>query len=238
MKVAKDRKSSVLESNAIHHRVDSLTGIAALLSIAASNIFPAFAGMDALGGLVISYLVIKAGYANTVTALQELADAAVPSDVVARVAKVAGAALAEGEGTARGEVLSVSGVKAGQNYLLDVAISLPQSTSLQSLASVEQQVRERIGAKVRGAKRVRVRFVTVESTEKGGFDAMAEFVDKPQDAAEVLDESNDEGDDGHDHGHGHTHGLGIANGSANGSANGNGHAHAAGQNGKAKDKRV
>ena len=39
MKVARERKSSVLASNAVHHRVDSLTGIVTLFAILGANFF-------------------------------------------------------------------------------------------------------------------------------------------------------------------------------------------------------
>jgi divalent metal cation (Fe/Co/Zn/Cd) transporter len=160
MKVAKERKSAVLESNAIHHRVDSLTGIAALVSIAVSNVFPTFAAMDAIGGLVISWMVISAGWGNTRSSLNELADASITDDIKAKVRKVTTETLKDST-TADFTVLDVQGTKAGQNYLIEVELlSQDDTIELRELEDVEEKIRDAVGQRVRGARRVRIRFVT------------------------------------------------------------------------------
>src|SRR6201994_1596460 len=118
MKIAKQRKSAVLESNAIHHRVDSLTGIVALSTIAISNIIPSLSSLDAVGGLLISWMVIRAGWGNTMTSLTELADASVPDEVKKTVYSVANQAVHEAFPSIA-EAREVSGTKAGQNYFFD-----------------------------------------------------------------------------------------------------------------------
>jgi divalent metal cation (Fe/Co/Zn/Cd) transporter len=159
MKVAKERKSSVLESNAIHHRVDSLTGIAALLSIALSNVFPTFSGADAFGGLVISFMVIRAGWGNTWTALSELADASFDTAVKNKVHRAATNAVVDGFPGHAVEVRGIQGTKAGQNYIIEVEIAVPHDWPVGKTRAVEEAVRTRVGEKVRGARRVRVRFI-------------------------------------------------------------------------------
>ena len=172
MKVAIERKSAVLKSNAVHHRVDSLTGIAALISIAMSNLYPTLAGMDALGGLAISFMVIRAGWGNTFTSLEELADASVSAEVKTKVHRVTEQALADSALSAA-EVRSVGGTKAGQSYLLEATVALKGSMELQELAAVERLIRERIREKVRGARRIRIRFVVADSETN---DSMDEFI--------------------------------------------------------------
>src|ERR1700712_1844829 len=87
MKVAKERKSSVLASNAVHHRVDSLTGIVTLFAILGANFLHNAAWLDPVGGLLISFLVMKAGWSNTVASLYELADRGIDEDVRTSVQK-------------------------------------------------------------------------------------------------------------------------------------------------------
>src|ERR1700712_3673203 len=142
LKVAKERKSSVLESNAIHHRVDSLTGIAALLSIAVSNIFPAFVGMDGVGGLLISWLVIRAGWGNTKTSLVELADQGIDQEVKDKVQNAATKAL-QAMQQPEIEVRKVQGIKAGQSYLLELDLAVPQDYTVVQTRAVEEAVRSR-----------------------------------------------------------------------------------------------
>ena len=192
MRVAKERKSSVLASNAIHHRVDSLTSIVALLAIGGSHVFNGAAWLDPVGGLLVAVMVIQAGYGNTVSAVYELCDAAVGDDIKASVKGAAAKALTSEEL----EVREVQGTKAGQNYLMEVEVAVPSDWTLQRMNQVEEAVRERIGSKVRGVRRVRVRFTP---KEVGNIDFTDEFI-----PAEVSPRSSPEPDAGeevlnHDH---------------------------------------
>jgi divalent metal cation (Fe/Co/Zn/Cd) transporter len=211
MKVAIERKSAVLKSNAVHHRVDSLTGIAALLSIAVSNIFPTFAGMDAVGGLLISYMVIRAGWGNTIVSLQELADKAVSDEVKEKARGEAEKAVQDCNITGA-EIKNLSGTKAGQNYLLDVTIAAPSAATIQQTADAEKVIRERIASKVRGARRIRIRFVAVEDE----FNSMDEFVTPSDSAPSSPQPEHDHDHDHHDqNGNGHSTAHKI-NGTTNG----------------------
>jgi divalent metal cation (Fe/Co/Zn/Cd) transporter len=190
MKVAKERKSAVLHSNAVHHRVDSLTGIAALVAIAVSNVFPTFVGVDALGGLIISWMVIKAGWGNTWTSLSELADASISEKTKIRVRRASSQALQE-SALDFVDVRNVQGIKAGQNYLLEVEVAVPGNRKLEDLCHIEDVIRERVGAKVRGARRVRVKFLAVDS-DRGDF--VDEFI-----SPSVSARSSPEPEEEHDH---------------------------------------
>ena len=126
MKVARERKSSVLESNAVHHRVDSLTGIVTLVAVLGANFLQNAAWLDPVGGLLISLMVIKAGFGNTLSSLYELADKSIDDDVKASIRKHALKSLKEdiSEGY-QVEVRDVGGVKSGQNYLVELELSVP-----------------------------------------------------------------------------------------------------------------
>lgn len=161
LKVAKERKSSVLASNAYHHRVDSLTAFVALLMIGGSNILNNASWMDPVGGLVISLMVVQAGWGNTRSAILELADRGVDEDIKRKVRKAATIALDEelvgNAGTV--DVRQIQGQKAGQSYLMDVELGVPEDWSVGQTQRLEDLVRNTVGAKVRGVKRVKVRFV-------------------------------------------------------------------------------
>lgn len=165
MKVAEERKSSVLASNAIHHRIDSLTSIVALFTIGGSYVFQDATWLDPVGGLLISLMVVKAGWGNTITSLLELADTTVDGDIKTSVRNAAAKslkALAEG-----GQVVirDVQGMKSGQNYLMELELAVPGSWSIHQSRAVEETVRKTVGASVRGVKRVKVRFIPVEQQE-------------------------------------------------------------------------
>ncbi|KAF2021640.1 mitochondrial metal transporter 2 [Aaosphaeria arxii CBS 175.79] len=202
LKVANERKSSVLASNAYHHRVDSLTAFVALLMIFGSNVLNNASWLDPVGGLVISLMVVQAGWGNTKAALYELADVGIEDEMRDNVRNAADKALDSinaGSAAEAVELRSVQGIKSGQNYLMDLELAVPGSWSVEQTRKTEDAVRERVGAKVRGVKRVRVRFVSKSS---GQSDYLDEFINiKP--GAALEPEEHD-----HEHNHGHSHGSG------------------------------
>ncbi|KAF2131836.1 hypothetical protein P153DRAFT_373704 [Dothidotthia symphoricarpi CBS 119687] len=198
LKVAIERKSTVLASNAYHHRVDSLTAFVALLLIAGSNVLNNASWLDPVGGLVISLMVVQAGWGNTKSALLELADVGVEDEMKDNVRKAATEAVANiTTASEQVNVRHVQGVKAGQNFLMDVELGVPGSWTVEQTRGVEDLVRERVGAKVRGVKKVRVRFVT-NSAEMPDF--MDEFI-----SGDTTAMSTSESEDEHDHDHDHEH---------------------------------
>lgn len=163
MKIAKDRKSSVLASNAVHHRIDSLTSIVALLTIGGAHVFTDASWLDPVGGLIISMMVIKAGWGNTKVSLLELADVTVDDEIKASVQKTTSKALlASVEGSEEVQIRDVQGVKSGQNYLMEIELAVPGSWSVDRIRQAEDTVRERVGSRVRGVKRVKIRFMSLE----------------------------------------------------------------------------
>jgi len=191
MKVALDKKSSVLASNAYHHRVDSLTAFVALITICASRFLDHAQWLDPVGGLIISGMIIQAGYGNTKSALLELADVGLEDEVRHQAEDAILETLQNRE--ARFEALQ--GIKSGQNFLLEVALSVPETWTLHQMKEVEAAVREDVSKKVKGSKRVTVRFVDQKSATTAFSD---EFVNESHD----QDHDNDRD---HDHDHDHTH---------------------------------
>lgn len=184
--------------------MDSLTAFVALLLIAGSNVLNNAQWLDPVGGLVISLMVVQAGWGNTKSALLELADVGVDSEMRGNVRKAATKAL-EGITLASEpvNVRGIQGVKAGQNYLMDVELGVPGTWTIEQTRGVENLVRERIGAKVRGVKKVRVRFVT-NSTEEPDF--LDEFIPGDRTGASSPEsEAEHDHDHDHDHDHGHKH---------------------------------
>lgn len=171
MKIAKERKSSVLASNAVHHRIDCLTSIVALVAIGGSHVLDGATWLDPTGGLLVSLMVIRAGWQNTRAAMLELADVGIDEEMKDSVRKATTKAISmeatSGANASLGndsvELRNVQGVKAGQNYLIDIELALPGSWTVNETRKVEDAVRERVGSKVRGVRRVKVRFVPKES---------------------------------------------------------------------------
>jgi divalent metal cation (Fe/Co/Zn/Cd) transporter len=204
MKVAKERKSSVLASNAIHHRVDSLTGIVTLLVILGANFISNAAWLDPIGGLFISLLVIKAGFSNTLSAVYELADKTIDDEVKKSVRKQVQKSLADISEGHEVELRDVSGVKSGQNYLIDLELAVPNKWTVEDVREVEEDVRFRVGNKVRGARRIRVRFVPKEADIAPKFDDFIPGDVSPKSSPEPEEDNHHDHDD-HSHGNGHHH---------------------------------
>ena len=177
----------------------------ALLLIAGSNVLNNAQWLDPVGGLVISLMVVQAGWGNTKSALLELADVGVDSEMKDKVRKTVTTALASiTTASAPINVRAIQGVKAGQNYLMDVEVSVPATWTIEQTRGVEDLVRERVGAKVRGVKKVRVRFVSNEATVP---DFQDEFISGDISGASTpgSDEHDHSHDHNHDHGHEHKH---------------------------------
>ncbi|KAF4123125.1 Divalent metal cation (Fe/Co/Zn/Cd) transporter [Geosmithia morbida] len=178
MKVARERRSSVLASNAVHHRVDSLTGIVTLVAILGANVIESAAWLDPVGGLIISSMVIHAGAVNMVDALCELADQSIDEDVKISVEKKARAAIAEFDPAGETQLRDVSGIKSGQNFMMDLEVSAPGTWNIDHAREMESAIRQRVGTDVRGVRRVRVRFVSHHEPIYNKFD---EFImDQPE----------------------------------------------------------
>jgi divalent metal cation (Fe/Co/Zn/Cd) transporter len=160
MKIAKQKKSSVLASNAVHHRVDSLTAIVALVAIAGSNVFPSASWLDPVGGLLVAAMVVQAGAGNTRAALEELADAGIDGEVKAEVTKKV---VEMGE-----EVVAVDGIKSGQNYLLTITTAVEEGTTLRDQEEAEGRIRSSV-AGISGMWKVQVRFVRKGETGQNEF---------------------------------------------------------------------
>ncbi|OOQ83891.1 cation efflux family protein [Penicillium brasilianum] len=199
MKVAKERKSSVLASNAIHHRVDSLTSIVALFTIGGSYLFQDATWLDPVGGLLISLMVIKAGWGNTITSLLELADTTVDDEIKQSVQTAAAKALKALEDGEQVVVRDVQGMKSGQNYLMDIELAVPGDWAITRSRLVEEAVRKTVGEKVRGVKRVKIRFIPAEHAE---LTFSEEFVSQDT-GANPEAHMNGNGIANHNHDHSH-----------------------------------
>lgn len=204
MKVAKERKSSVLASNAIHHRVDSLTGIVTLFAILGANFLHEAAWLDPVGGFLISLLVIKAGWGNTVSALYELADKGIDEEVKASVRKATATSFETIRDGTEVELRDIEGVKSGQNYLVDLQLAVPKSWTIEDIREVEDGVREAVGSKVRGVRRIKIRFVPKDDASSTLFDEFISGDISPRASPEPEEHDHDHDHD-HDRNHGHSH---------------------------------
>lgn len=152
-------------------------------------------------------MVVKAGWGNTGSALLELADVGVDEEIRTSVRDAATKGISQdslpkGSGDDGGaHIRDVQGVKAGQNYLMDVELVVPAAWSMEEARRVEDSVRKSVGSTVRGVRKVRIRFVPQTNNVPDFSD---EFV-----GADAYSKGNVEpeasGKDSHDHEHDHSH---------------------------------
>ncbi|KAF4301897.1 Mitochondrial metal transporter 1 [Botryosphaeria dothidea] len=208
-KVARERKSSVLFSNAMHHRIDSFTAILTAAIIMASNFATNAAWLDPVGSLIITGMVVKAGYENLFQAFSELIDVSIDDEIKSSVRRATSKALtdagmySESSDANAVQIKNVGGLKSGPNYLLELELAVPASWTIEQTNGVEDLVRARVGAKVRGAKCVKIRFVAADR-ERDGPDFLDEFI--PSDvSAKSSPGDHEEHDHHHEHEHTHEH---------------------------------
>ncbi|CAR30998.1 hypothetical protein ZYGR_0P03040 [Zygosaccharomyces rouxii] len=216
-KIAVQSNSNVLMSNAWHHRVDSLTSLVALVTISGGH-FLGLQSLDAVGGLIVSGLVIKAGGEGMVGAVKELCDQSLsPED--ARYVEVK---------LALEEALSklISNNNAGRPYGIKFLTILPSGPNLTAMSTLEVPLQK--WGNVLGIREFevvtdhircvlyknlpRLKYLNIEFVEEeqeltqDELDRMA----KPQTELPELEHKSDGSRQGHTHSHfgmgaGHTH---------------------------------
>ena len=108
------------------------------------------------------------------------------------------------------EIREIQGIKSGQNYLMDVELAIPANWSIEKTRTIEDAVRERAGSKVRGVRRIKVRFVPSENKD---LDFSDEFIGadvSPQSSPEPEEEQEQHHANPHHHHH-HQSSMGAAN---------------------------
>lgn len=147
-------------------------------------------------------MVVRAGWANTGQALLELADVGVDSEIKSSVRKAAKRSLVPATDNTQSstfpdggidevEIRDIQGVKAGQNYLMEVELAVPQYWTIQQTRIIEDAVRLNVGSKVRGVRRVKVRMVPKEGKDQDfanefiGADVSPRSSPEPEDEAEA-----------------------------------------------------
>lgn len=211
MKVAKERKSAVLASNAIHHRVDSLTSVVALVTIAGAHVITDASWLDPVGGLIISAMVVRAGCLNIFDALLELADVSIDEEMKSTIGRTVRKAIKGNPtknrpgipGAENIELKDIQGIKSGPNYLVDVELVVPRNWTVDQTSHIENVIRDYAGSKVKGLRKVRFKFT---SPNKIDDDFEDEFIDadlSPKSSPEPEEEPDHESERGNHDSHAH-----------------------------------
>ena len=175
------------------------------MTIGGAHVFSDASWLDPVGGLLISGMVIKAGWNNTKNALLELGDVTVDDEVKVAIKKAAtkvlqGDVVKDLPGVSERlavEIKEIQGVKSGQNYLMEIELAVAGDSTVEQTYAIECAVREKVGATIRGVRRLKVRFTALE---RDISDFAEEFI-----GADVSPRSSPEPEHEHLHDKEHDH---------------------------------
>ena len=129
------------------------------------------------------------------TALYELADVSIDSELTDKVDKAAKLALTE-RNLSKVEIRGVQGVKSGQNIMVEIDVGASGDLSVVKINEIEAAIRETVGRQVRGVRRVIVHFSSANKKEPAFLD---EFIARSANDSdpESSDDDDHKGSNGH-----------------------------------------
>ncbi|KAI5955947.1 MMT2 [Candida margitis] len=167
MQIAVETNSKVLVANAWHHRVDSLTAIVALLTVA-GGVFFNIAWLDSIGGMGVSVLIIKAGWDTLKEAWYELIDRGEQpgSDLYNKVENIISHELASNVQLNQFKLRQLSVLSSGANTNINfVLLTQNKSIDLLTLNQYEKTLTDLIKQDDRFVRNVSIKFEVANEEE-------------------------------------------------------------------------
>lgn len=172
MRVAQQTGSVVLMANAWHHRLDSLTSIVAVATIGISYLFNA-PWLDPVGGLLVSIIIIKAGFEGGIQSVWELVDSSrsVDEETVEKHQEQIKQVLLDNLTTAqykdKFELYKVILQASGPNLISDVQLLVKDSkVSTSESITVAQILEAELLKSDKKIKRIAVRFIDTDTINR------------------------------------------------------------------------
>ncbi|EWG48602.1 hypothetical protein FVEG_08307 [Fusarium verticillioides 7600] len=137
MKLSIERGSTVLASNALHHRIDSFTEVIIICVILASKLIRDVAWLDPVGGLFISLMAIRPAAEFTMTALRELSDHTIGDEVKGKVSLCIEEILRDIDASGNVKIISIMGTKSGQKTLISLEMAMPSNWTINEASELE-----------------------------------------------------------------------------------------------------
>lgn len=172
MKVAASTNSKVLVANAWHHRIDSLTAAVAFVTVTGGYLFGVM-WLDAAGGLLVSLLIINAGFGTFKDSWFELIDrgSSKKSETYAKV-KLLVEEEVETVGRATNtdfKVADLSVLAAGARTNIVVKLGTNKNVSLETLNKLEFELVSELRSKDRHLGRVFVEYELKKDEEQSSL---------------------------------------------------------------------
>ncbi|BFZ60768.1 mitochondrial metal transporter [Saitoella coloradoensis] len=199
LKIAHQTQSGVLEANAWHHRTDSLTSIVALVAILGGHFVQSWSWLDPLGGVLVSAMIVQAGWATGRGAFLELVDRTMEEDVREQIAGAAQKSLRSVQSEGLPEIIGVKGTKSGPGYLVQVGVAVKGDMTVMDAGKIDKIVREVVEKEVT-CRSCDIDVFAFEDEQKRTYWAAIDGLGK---VGEGVVEDGEEHN--HDHGHEHSH---------------------------------
>ncbi|KAJ3541522.1 hypothetical protein NM208_g4576 [Fusarium decemcellulare] len=164
-RIAREHKSTVLASNAIHHRIDSLTEVVIIGVVLAAGAMQDTAWLDLVGGLCISLMAVRPAAEFALSALYELADRSVDDETRISILNLVSRALRKPRYAGAVDVVSLAGIKSGRLTIVDLELAVPQRWAVQEVICLEREIRSQMEAGMKSAWKIR--FHVVPACESG-----------------------------------------------------------------------
>lgn len=175
-KVADEEHSPVLYANAIHHRSDAYSSLVALFAIIGSWLFPALP-LDPIGGVVVSFVILKQGLHLFGGAFTELTDAGISVNSQQKLLHVLNPLLSSPSSSSSSvkfgnglhdttELLAVRHLRAkraGSMMYVDLTADVPSNMSVLATSRLEVKISQTLKEARKEISEVRVKFHPVDT---------------------------------------------------------------------------
>lgn len=175
-KVADEEHSPVLYANAIHHRSDAYSSLVALFAIIGSWLFPALP-LDPIGGVVVSFVILKQGLHLFGGAFTELTDAGISVNSQQKLLHVLSPLLSSPSSSSSSvkfgnglhdttELLAVRHLRAkraGSMMYVDLTADVPSNMSVLATSKLEVKISQTLKEARKEISEVRVKFHPVDT---------------------------------------------------------------------------
>ncbi|KAF8441492.1 cation efflux protein [Boletus edulis BED1] len=166
-KVADEEHSPVLYANAVHHRSDAYSSVVALFAILGSSVFPALP-LDPLGGLLVSFVILRQGVGLFGGAFAELTDAGISKssrdELVHALDPLLHHGATNGDATTVPKdtrVLAIKELRArrvGSLMHVDLIVEVPHTVTVLATSELEEEITRLLRDARKEVSEVRVRF--------------------------------------------------------------------------------
>ncbi|KAF8630651.1 hypothetical protein AX15_002801 [Amanita polypyramis BW_CC] len=162
-KVADEERSPVLLANAIHHRSDAYSSLVAFVAIIGTWLFPKIP-LDPIGGLLVSFVILRQGWGLLIESWRDLTDASVPLSVRKALEKSLFLLVSTSSSpTSIPEILAIEELRArraGAQMFVDLVAKVPGTISVDQSLELEKKIVESLKESRKEISDVRVRFVS------------------------------------------------------------------------------